>query len=116
MGTSFYLAPPLHLSQHSNEYGSQRPVLRAGPRPDAPDFERAARIGEFWSYPESRALAVDQQLGEGAGSRTERVQALPQLLLQLIRPHGEPETNGVAERGTACGSLWTPSYAPACRV
>jgi hypothetical protein len=22
-----------------------------------PDFERADRIGEFWSYPESRALA-----------------------------------------------------------
>jgi hypothetical protein len=23
-----------------------------------PDFERADRIGEFWSYPESRAFAV----------------------------------------------------------
>ena len=30
---------------------------RAGPRSNAPDFERADRIGEFWSYPESRTLA-----------------------------------------------------------
>jgi hypothetical protein len=25
--------------------------------PHAPDFERADRIGEFWSYPQSRAFA-----------------------------------------------------------
>jgi hypothetical protein len=30
---------------------------RAPPRPDAPDFERADRIGEFWSYPQSRTFA-----------------------------------------------------------
>ena len=30
---------------------------RAAPRPHAPDFERADRIGEFWGYPESRAFA-----------------------------------------------------------
>jgi hypothetical protein len=30
---------------------------RAAPRPHAPDFERAERIGEFWSYPESRPFA-----------------------------------------------------------
>jgi hypothetical protein len=28
---------------------------RSGPA--LPDFERADRIGEFWSYPESRAFA-----------------------------------------------------------
>jgi hypothetical protein len=32
-------------------------LRRAAPRPDAPDFERAARIGEFWSYPQSRTFA-----------------------------------------------------------
>jgi hypothetical protein len=26
-------------------------------RPHAPDLERAARTGEFWSYPQSRAFA-----------------------------------------------------------
>ena len=30
---------------------------RAAPRPDAPDFEWADRIGEFWRYPESRTFA-----------------------------------------------------------
>ena len=30
---------------------------RASPCPPAPDFDRADRIGEFWSYPESRAFA-----------------------------------------------------------
>ena len=33
----------------------------------------------------------------GAGPRAS--QAFAELLLQLIRPHGEPETNGVDERG-----------------
>jgi len=33
------------------------PRARAPPRPDAPDFERADRIGEFWGYPESRIFA-----------------------------------------------------------
>ena len=36
---------------------SGRLPLRAAPRPNAPDFDRADRIGEFWSYPESRAFA-----------------------------------------------------------
>jgi hypothetical protein len=39
-------------------------VVHPGPAPRAellhvlmlPDFERADRIGEFWGYPESRAL------------------------------------------------------------
>ena len=30
---------------------------RAPPRPDAPDFERVDRIGEFCGYPPSRAFA-----------------------------------------------------------
>jgi len=30
---------------------------RTPPRPDAPDLERVKRIGEFWSYPQSRAFA-----------------------------------------------------------
>ena len=34
-----------------------RSPRRATPRPHAPDFERADRIGEFWRYPESRAFA-----------------------------------------------------------
>jgi hypothetical protein len=31
--------------------------LQAAPRPHAPDFDPADRIGEFWGYPESRAFA-----------------------------------------------------------
>jgi hypothetical protein len=30
---------------------------RASPRPGASDLERADRIGEFWSYPQSRTFA-----------------------------------------------------------
>jgi hypothetical protein len=30
---------------------------RPPPRPDAPDFDRADRIGEFWGYPETRTFA-----------------------------------------------------------
>jgi hypothetical protein len=30
---------------------------RAAPRPHAPRFERADRIGEFWGYPESHTFA-----------------------------------------------------------
>jgi len=36
---------------------SGRHPRRASPHPDAPDFDRADRIGEFWSYPESRNFA-----------------------------------------------------------
>jgi hypothetical protein len=33
-----------------------------------PDFERADRIGEFWSYPESRAFArTPHRLRGGSG-------------------------------------------------
>ena len=45
----------------STPYATRRtrsgPTRRAAPRPDAPDFDRADRIGEFWGYPESRAFA-----------------------------------------------------------
>jgi hypothetical protein len=34
-----------------------RSPCRVAPRPHAPDFDRADRIGEFWSYPQSRAFA-----------------------------------------------------------
>jgi hypothetical protein len=37
---------------------------RASPRPDAPDLERAERIGEFSSYPQSRTfveLLIDSE-------------------------------------------------------
>jgi len=39
--------------------GALGPAPRAEllPRLDAPDFERADRIGEFWGYPESRTFA-----------------------------------------------------------
>jgi hypothetical protein len=30
---------------------------RTPPRPPLPDLDRAERIGEFWSYPQSRAFA-----------------------------------------------------------
>jgi hypothetical protein len=33
------------------------PPRRTAPRPHAPDLERADRIGEFWGYPQSRAVA-----------------------------------------------------------
>jgi hypothetical protein len=33
------------------------PPRRAPPRPYAPDFDRADRIGEYWSYPRSRTFA-----------------------------------------------------------
>jgi hypothetical protein len=36
---------------------SVRPPRRTPARPDAPEFERADRIGEFWSYPQSRTFA-----------------------------------------------------------
>jgi hypothetical protein len=36
---------------------SGRLPCRAAPRADAADFKRANRIGEFWSYPQSRAFA-----------------------------------------------------------
>ena len=34
-----------------------RSPRRIPPRPHAPDFGRADRIGEFWSYPETRTFA-----------------------------------------------------------
>jgi hypothetical protein len=42
----------------ASAFGSPRPrsSRRAAPRPHA-DFDRADRIGEFWSYPQSRAFA-----------------------------------------------------------
>jgi hypothetical protein len=58
--------------------GSASTTLGPAPRAELlrvltlPDFERADRIGEFWSYPESRALdelaidALDDEL-EGRG-------------------------------------------------
>jgi hypothetical protein len=36
---------------------SGRPPAPSCSRPDAADFERADRIGEFWAYPLSRAFA-----------------------------------------------------------
>jgi hypothetical protein len=39
--------------QLSTAGGSRRAPLRPAP----PDFERADRIGEFWSYPEGHAFA-----------------------------------------------------------
>ncbi|HKN46165.1 MAG TPA: hypothetical protein VJW23_19815, partial [Propionibacteriaceae bacterium] len=33
-----------------------RSPRRVAPRPYAPDFERADRIGEFWGYPETRTF------------------------------------------------------------
>ena len=47
----------------SADYGSASIALGPAPRAELlhvlmlPDFERADRIGEFWSYPESRAFA-----------------------------------------------------------
>jgi hypothetical protein len=37
--------------------GSGRRPAPSCSRPHAPDLERAARTGEFWSYPQSRAFA-----------------------------------------------------------
>jgi hypothetical protein len=56
-----------------------------------PDFERADRIGEFWSYPQSRTFAEllidceeDRTLGGGAGRHAARRRGVNQA------PHGEP--------------------------
>jgi hypothetical protein len=52
-----------------------------------------------------------KQLGTGSG--TERIQALPQLLLKLIRTHGEPETTASPESvRPPAGCLLAPSYTP----
>jgi hypothetical protein len=44
---------------------SGRSPRRVAPRPHAPDFDRADRIGEFWGYPES--TFADQQSGTVVG-------------------------------------------------
>jgi hypothetical protein len=47
----------MNLSVGCVSVWTTRGPRRAPPRPDAPDFERADRIGEFWGYPENRAFA-----------------------------------------------------------
>ena len=74
---------------------------RTAPRPQAPDLERAERIGEFWSYPQSRTFAellID----------CEEDRALRAVLVGMLResdrgvwqqwraaPQGEPASVGV---------------------
>jgi hypothetical protein len=47
----------------SADYGKRLDALGPAPRAELlhvlmlPDFERAGRIGEFWSYPQSRTFA-----------------------------------------------------------
>jgi len=56
-----------------------------------PDFERADRIGEFWSHPESRTFAellID--LEEDKAARGGRVRVAQGDGAEVARPHGEP--------------------------
>jgi hypothetical protein len=48
-----------------------RSPCRAAPRPHAPDFDRADRIGEFWGHPETRRfgeLLIDLEEDKAARS------------------------------------------------
>ena len=47
------------LVRNLKDQGTKAPTYRAELLPVLmlPDFERADRIGEFWSYPESRTFA-----------------------------------------------------------
>jgi hypothetical protein len=48
---------PDELERRLREHLDARFPRRAAQRLMLPDFERADRIGEFWSYPESRTFA-----------------------------------------------------------
>jgi hypothetical protein len=58
-----------------------------------PDFERAARIGEFWSYPQSRSFA--ELPIDGEEDRTLRAGA------RRDAPRGRPGALGVSGTGAA---------------
>ena len=45
------------LVRNLKDQGTKRSTRRAAPRPDAPDFDHADRIGEFWGNPKTRTFA-----------------------------------------------------------
>ena len=59
-------------------------IHRTDPRPHAPDLERAERIGEFWSYPQSRTFA--EQLIDCEEDRT-----LWAVLVGMLRDGSSPK-------------------------
>jgi hypothetical protein len=55
-----------------------------------PDFERADRIGEFWSYPESRTFAARSCSGIPLRPSWPRARAVHPAMHREPAPHGEP--------------------------
>jgi len=99
------------LPQHPDEHRPERPILLAV---DEEFGEGAAlRVAPELTDPVGPLEVGEHQDVEqlGAGSGTERIETLPQLLLELIRTHGEPEITASPESARPpAGCLLGPSY------
>jgi hypothetical protein len=79
-------APAINLLQHPDQHRPEGPILLA--------IDQELGEGALWVAPELADPIGSLEVGEhedveklGAGSGTERIETLPQLLLELIRTH-----------------------------
>jgi Transposase, Mutator family len=73
-------------STERDGWRSGRRPARAAPRPHAPGLERAKRIGQFWSHPQSRAITELLEIRDGlAWIRKQVEQADTDLLQEMMK-------------------------------
>jgi hypothetical protein len=73
-----------------------------------PDFDRADRIGEFWSYPQSRTFA--ELLIDCEEDRTLRAVLVGMLRFRLSCPRGGAQRTLLVERAAVSQAGGTPWY------